>query len=181
MRSGNEQIRLRRLEEKDAAGMFEWMQDPEVQKGFQFNAAEKDMESAIDFIRHADIQAIDGQDMHYAIADENDEYQGTISLKSVDLTSRKAEYAISLRKGAWGKGIAMQATCEILRLAFEQFGLERIYLNVLAENERAIHMYEKAGFVYEGALRKHLFLRGEYKTLKWYSMLREEYLTKYEQ
>lgn len=180
MRNGNDQIRLRKLEEKDADGMLEWMHDPEVQKGFQFHADEKDMKSVINFIQHADIQVHDGKDIHYAIADENDEYQGTISLKSIDLTNRKAEYAISLRREAWGKGMASQATREILELAFEQFGFERIYLNVLAENERAIRMYERIGFVYEGAFRKHLFLRGEYKTLKWYGMLREEYLSKYE-
>ena len=169
MQNGNDQIRLRKLEEKDAVGMLEWMQDSEVQKEFQFHADEKDIKSVIDFIQHAEIQVIDGQDLHYAIADENDEYQGTISLKSVDLTDRKA----------WGRGIASKATREILRLAFEQFGLERIYLNVLADNKRAIRMYERIGFVYEGAFRKHLFLRGEYKTLKWYSILREEYLAKY--
>ncbi len=180
MQNRNDKMRLRKLEEKDAEGMLEWMQDAEVQKGFQFHADEKDIESVIDFIRRADIQMIDGQDIHYAITDENDEYQGTISLKSIDLTDKRAEYAISLRRGAWGKGIASQATREILRLAFEQFGMERIYLNVLAENDRAIRMYERIGFVYEGAFRKHLFLRGEYKTLKWYSMLREEYLSKYE-
>jgi len=45
--------------------------------------------------------------------------------------------------------------------------------------ETAHSMYERIGFVYEGAFRKHLFLRGEYKTLKWYSILREEYLAKY--
>lgn len=179
MQNGNDQIRLRKLEEKDAVGMLEWMQDSEVQKEFQFHADEKDIKSVIDFIQHAEIQVIDGQDLHYAIADENDEYQGTISLKSVDLTDRKAEYAVSLRRGAWGRGIASKATREILRLAFEQFGLERIYLNVLADNKRAIRMYERIGFVYEGAFRKHLFLRGEYKTLKWYSILREEYLAKY--
>ena len=131
------------------------------------------------FIQHADIQLIGGKDIHYAIADEYDEYLGTISLKDVDLTDRKAEYAISLRRKAQGRGIATEATCEILRLAFEEYGLERVYLNVLSDNNRAIRLYERVGFVYEGAFRKHLFLRGEYRTLKWYSMLKEEYQKKH--
>lgn len=168
-------MRLRRLVEKDAEGMLEWMHDPEIQKGFRFNAGQQNMESVLNFIQHADIKLIDGADMHYAIADVNDEYLGTISLKNIELTDKKAEYAISLRSKAQGKGIAFAATKEILRLAFECYGLERVYLNVLADNEKAIRLYEKIGFVYEGAFRKHLFLRGEYKTLKWYSMLREEY------
>ena len=171
-------MRLRKLEEKDAEGMLEWMQDPEIQKGFRFNAGQKDMQSVLDFIQHAGIKLIDGEDIHYAIADENDEYLGTISLKNVKMTDKRAEYAISLRGKAQGKGIAMEVTQEILELAFRYYGLERVYLNVLEDNERAIRLYEKSGFVYEGAFRRHLFLRGEYKTVRWYSMLREEYLMK---
>lgn len=168
-------MRLRKLVEKDAEGMLEWMHDPEIQKRFRFDAGQQNMDSVLNFIKHADIKLIDGADMHYAIADENDEYLGTISLKNIELTDKKAEYAISLRRKAQGKGIAFAATKEILRLAFECYGFERIYLNVLADNEKAIRLYEKVGFVYEGAFRKHLFLGGEYKTLKWYSMLKEEY------
>ena len=107
--------------------------------------------------------------------DENDDYLGTISLKDVDIISGNAEYAISLRKKAQGRGIATQATKELLKKAFEQFGFEKVYLNVLADNEHAIHLYEKCGFVYEGEFRRHLFLKGEYKTLKWYSVLKKEY------
>lgn len=172
-------MRFRKLEEKDAEGMLEWMRDPEIQKAFRFNAASRDIGSVICFIKQANNQLIDGEDMHYAIVDEYDEYLGTISLKDVNLTDRKAEYAISLRKKAQRRGIATEATREVLRLAFEEYGLERIYLNVLSDNDRAIRLYEKMGFTYEGAFRKHLFLRGEYKTLKWYSMLREEYQMKH--
>lgn len=91
------------------------------------------------------------------------------------MTNKRAEYAVSLRRRAQGKGIAAEATCEILKMAFEQYNLERVYLNVLSENKRAIRFYEKIEFIYEGEFRKYLFLRGEYKTLKWYSMLKEEY------
>lgn len=171
-------MRLRRLEEKDAEGMLEWMGDSEIQKAFRFHAEQADMKSVLNFIKNADIRLADGKDLHYAIVDKEDEYLGTISLKNVELSDKKAEYAISLRKKAQGKGVASAATEEILKVAFESYKLERIYLNVLSDNERAVRLYERMGFVYEGAFRKHLFLRGEYKTLKWYSMLREEYAMK---
>lgn len=126
------------------------------------------------FIKEAEVKPIDGKSIHFAVVDEKDEYQGTISLKNVDLTSLNAEFAISLRRSAQGKGIATQSVRELLNLAFNEFGLERVYLNVLSENKRAIHLYEKCGFAYEGEFRKHLFLRGEYKSLRWYSVLWEE-------
>lgn len=168
-------MKLRELEEKDADGMLEWMHDPEIQKGFRFSVEEQDREAVLNFIRNADIALIDGKDIHYAVSDEDDEYLGTISLKNIDLTNKKAEYAISLRKKAQGKGIAAEATRAILKIAFEQYHLERVYLNVLSDNKRAIHFYEKCGFVYEGEFRKHLFLKGEYRTLKWYSILKDEW------
>lgn len=172
-------IKLRCLKEKDTEGMLEWMHDPDIQKNFQFNPEEKDRCAVLMFIKNARAEFIGGRDIHYAITDKKDEYLGTISLKNMDLTAKKAEYAISLRKCAQGKGIAQKATYEVLRLAFEQFQLERVYLNVLSENEKAIRLYEKCGFIYEGEFRKHLFLGGDYKTLKWYSMLKEEYLIIY--
>lgn len=169
-------IHLRKLKIEDAEGILEWMYDPDIAKAFRFNAADKNRETVLEFIRCAETAPVDGGDIHYSIADETNEYLGTISLKSVDLVAKKAEYAISLKKSAWGKGIAFQATLEILQRAFKEFGLERIYLNVFSDNKRAIRLYEKCGFIYEGEFRKHLFLRGEYKSLKWYGMLKEEYL-----
>lgn len=166
---------LRKLKEKDVEGMLEWMHDPVIQKSFRFNTENKKKEDVLNFIKKAEVEPIDGKSIHFAIVDGNDDYLGTISLKNVDLTSQNAEFAISLRQKAQGKGIGTKATKELLNLAFNKFGLERVYLNVLSENEKAIHLYEKCGFIYEGEFRKHLFLRGEYRSLKWYSLLREEF------
>lgn len=172
-------VMLRRLEEKDARAMLEWIHNPEIQRAFQFNAEEKDEGTVLEFIRNAGIDLVDGADIHYAIANQEGEYLGTVSLKKISLADKKAEYAISLRKEAQGKGIAWQATRAILQLAFQQYHFNRIYLNVLSDNKRAIHFYEKCGFVYEGEFRDHLFLRGDYKSLKWYGMLKEEYYAFY--
>lgn len=170
-----EKISLRELKREDVTGMLEWMHDPEVQKGLRMNAAEKTEEDALKFIAEALTEPTNGGDVHFAIVDEKDKYKGTISLKNFNFESRNAEYAICLRRNAQHRGIATQATRELLRLAFEEYKLEKVYLNVLAQNVKAIQMYEKVGFAYEGQLRRHLFLNGEYKNLMQYSMLKEEY------
>ena len=169
-------MRLRKLEERDAEGMLEWMKDPEINKNFRFSTDNKNLQDVLKFIREAKTMPIEGKSIHYAIVGENDEYLGTISLKNINMVDKNAEYAISLRTKAQGKGTATQATKLLLKKAFELFNLERVYLNVLTDNVKAIKLYEKIGFVYEGEFRKCLFLRGEYKDLKWYSILRDEYL-----
>lgn len=168
-------LRLRKLEEKDAEGMLEWMKDPEINKNFRFPSDNRNLQDIQQFIREAETMPFEGKSIHYAIAGENDEYLGTISLKNINLTDKNAEYAISLRAKAQGQGIAMQATKMLLKKAFEDFNLQRVYLNVLADNVKAIKLYEKTGFVYEGEFRNCLYLRGEYKALKWYSILRDDY------
>lgn len=168
-------IHLRKLEEKDAEGMLEWMHDADIQKNFRLDGSNKSKEDVIAFINDAETAPVNGKSIHLAIADEHNEYLGTISLKNVDMEAKNAEYAISLRKKAQGQGIGLEATRKVLSLAFEVYELEKVYLNVFSDNINAICLYEKCGFVCEGEFRRHLYLNGEYKSLKWYSMLKEEF------
>lgn len=171
-----QQIKLRMLQESDASGMLEWMKDPEIQNVFRNDMGKITMEEALEFIRSSRESWEKSGSLHLAVADEKDEYLGTISLKNIDLQAKNAEYAISLRRKAHGKGIGYTATRQLLEYAFSIMKLERIYLNVLSDNEKAIRLYERVGFVFEGEFRKHLYLRGAYRNLKWYGLLRENYI-----
>lgn len=168
-------IHLRELSLKDAEGMLEWMHDPDIQAGFQTDMMSKTLDDAKSFIENAQYLMADGSSIHFAIASEQNEYLGTISLKDISLRDRHGEYAISLRRCAQGKGIATDATHQLLTISFRDWMLERVYLNVLSENTKAIRLYERCGFVYEGTSRKHIYLKGGFKTLKWYGILKEEY------
>lgn len=163
---------LRPLQEKDGLYMLEWMKDSRVNCYFRFNPENITIESTIEFINscYKDIS-----NHHFAIVDDNDIYQGTISLKNIDSYARTAEYAIALRFDAQGKGIGTFATKEILNYAFKEFDLNRVYLNVLADNSNAIRLYEKCGFSFEGEFKKHLKINGELKDLRWYGILKENY------
>lgn len=162
-------VHLRPLESKDASFMYEWMTDPSITRFFRFDASKVTPESCLAYIESANAQ---NGSVHFAIADEDDEYLGTISLKDIDTDKKQAEYAISTRKKAHGTGAALQATRMILQYAFEALGLERVYLNVLAENGRANAFYRKAGFRFVQVEPKALELRGEQKDLNWYETIR---------
>lgn len=168
-------MNFRKLEEKDVDGMLEWMNDSEIYENFRFSSESRSKENVLNFIREAVIEPIDGKSIHFAIVDENDDYLGTISLKDINIVDKNAEFAIVLRKKAQAKGIGTESIKRMLDLAFNKFKLERVYLNVFSENNKAIRLYEKCGFTYEGEFRKHIFLRGEYRSLKWFSVLREDF------
>lgn len=170
------EVSLRLLKEKDAAGMLEWMHDPSISKFFQFDAAGMSLEKVQKFIEDSLADAKANKNFHFAIVDMQDEYLGTISLKNIDCSAKAAEYAVCLRKMAQGTGVALIATKLLLEYAFEDMALNRVFLNVLSENTKAIHLYEKCGFVYEGEFRQHIYAHGELKNLKWYSLLRDEYV-----
>ena len=164
-------IRLRRLEEKDIPGMLEWMHDPEINRWFRFDAASMTEERVRQFIAGSFTES----NRHYAIADDGDQYLGTISLEDIDRENAHALYAVSLRSEAQGHDIALTATKLLLEIAFRELELERVYLNVLSDNKRAKYFYEKAGFHFEGCFRKHLKLRDEWHDWDWYSILKEEF------
>lgn len=159
---------LRRLEKKDAPLMLEWMHDPEINCNFQADFASSTLESVLDFID----SSFQDETQNFAFVDENDEYLGTISLKHISHKNRNAEYAIVTRKKAQGTGAARAATKELLKYAFEELKLHKVYLNVLEENVRAQRLYEKCGFIYEGSAVDAVRINGTYRTLKWYGMIR---------
>lgn len=163
---------FRRLLEKDAPLILSWMKDPEVNRFFRFDPDKITLESQIAFIRAAQDQTVNA---HFACADDDDTYLGTVSLKHIDPVNQNAEYAVGFCKSAHGRGAARFATRELLRYAFEERGLERVYLSALASNVRACRFYEKAGFVLEGVSRSHLFSHGAFHDMKNYAILRAEY------
>jgi putative acetyltransferase len=59
-----------------------------------------------------------------------------------------------------GKGEGSKMMEEI-KLFVKQKGYLRMELSVATENKKAIHLYEKAGFIKEGRLKKYTYLKSE--------------------
>lgn len=171
-------IILRELKEKDSLYMIEWMHDKEIQKCFKKNMLDLNLEDARRFCIEGAIpdKIKQGISIHYAITDDTDEYLGTISLKNIDLINENAEFSIVVRRKMQGRGVAYEATKQLLRNAFIKYGLNRIYLNVLSDNYNAIRLYNRVGFVFEGEFKEHIKLGDIYKDWKWYAILRSDYL-----
>jgi diamine N-acetyltransferase len=134
-------MKLRKLELKDAELMLEWMHDSSVVEGLQTDFASKTIQDCESFI----IAAQDGsKDLHLSIVDDEDKYMGTVSLKHIHNGS--AEFAITVRKSAMGKGYSIYAMTEIIRIGREDLNLNQIYWCVSPKNKRAVRFYDKNGY-----------------------------------
>lgn len=136
-------MNLRKLEERDAEWMLEWMHEESIVKNLFNNFSEKGMDDCISFIH---ISLTDTNNVNLAIVDDTDTYMGTVSLKHIDNRIKSAEFAITVRKIAMGKGYAIFGMNKIFELAKKELKLETIYWCVSRENLRAIKFYNKHGF-----------------------------------
>jgi RimJ/RimL family protein N-acetyltransferase len=67
--------------------------------------------------------------------------------------SHKAEFGICISKKYWGNGIG-KALLENVLMWADGVGIEKISLNVVQTNTKAIQLYKRHGFVEEGLLLK---------------------------
>lgn len=136
-------MRLRTLEIRDAAPMLAWMHDPDTVSLLNTDFGSKTLSDCVHFIEAAQNDPVN---FHRAVVNDADRYLGTVSLKGINREKGTAEFAITVGPEGRGTGSAAFAMKEMMRTAFEDFGLETVYWYVNRENRRAIRFYEKQGF-----------------------------------
>lgn len=172
-------MKLRNLENKDAAFMLEWMHDTSVIKYMRSDFINKTKNDCLEFIKNSNQSNID---IHKAIVDNNDEYLGSVSLKNI--CNKSAEFAIIIRKKTMGKGVASFAMKEIISFGFQILKLEYIYWCVNYKNIRAIKFYDKLGYkkvLFDTNLKSRVIGGGysskEFNNFIWYQISKEEFYT----
>lgn len=91
-----------------------------------------------------------------------------------DVYEKSGELGYWLSQEYWGQGIMSQAVGMICREAFARFDLIRIFAEPFAYNMGSKRVLEKAGFTYEGTMRKGIYKNGQVHSYCMYSLLREE-------
>ena len=91
---------------------------------------------------------------NFAIAVEKQAVGGIgFSLHS-DVAYRSAEIGYWLGEQFWGRGIATEALIAVTDYAFASYDLCRLYAHVFEWNPASARVLEKAGYTFEGRLRK---------------------------
>ena len=109
----------------------------------------------------------------YAIASD-EEAIGGIGLRwQQDVHRRSAEIGYWVGEPFWGQGIATKAVRALTEYAFVNPGLIRIYASVFELNPASARVLEKAGYTYEGRLRKSVTKDGITIDQLLYAIVRE--------
>lgn len=140
-------VRLRLLEEGDLPLTLGWRNQDHIRKWFFYA-------EVLTFDQHqAWFQKYQTRDNDYVFIIEDISSGcrpvGQIAIYNIDWEKGRGEFG-RLMIGdpeAAGKGFARPATQLVLSVAFGALGLEEVYLEVFANNERAIAVYQKCGFV----------------------------------
>jgi RimJ/RimL family protein N-acetyltransferase len=167
-------IRLRPLSKDDLDAIMEWVNDEEATRTLLIGRFPMTREAEIKWIEER--TASDAKEVTYVIETIAGEYLGGISLLHFQQVERIAELGIVIgKKAAWGKGYGTEAMRLMVAYGFEQLNLHMIHLSVLADNPKAVHIYEKVGFVHEGCLRDRVYRGGRYHDLFSMSLKRTEW------
>lgn len=142
---GNDVVRLRLIEEKDLETTLSWRNRDDVRGWFKTS-------SLISLEQHRvwyqDYRKRD-DDFLFVIEADNRPV-GQASVYGIDWNSLRAEIGRFLvAPGEGGKGYISQACGQLVRFCAETFGLTYLFLEVLENNEKAIRVYKRNGFVEE--------------------------------
>jgi RimJ/RimL family protein N-acetyltransferase len=156
-------VYLRALESADLERCHKWHNDPALYRSLigPFRYVSPTVEA--DWLNEA--QRISQRQINLAIClEETSEHIGNIYLREIDWIARHAELHVLIGQPKWrGQGFGREAAGLLLKHAFDDLGLHRVYLFVLADNLSAINMYAACGFVQEGLLRDHAFKNGSFR------------------
>lgn len=93
---------------------------------------------------------------------------GGIGFHKINPEHHNAEMGYWLGEEYWGKGIMTKVTKEVVKYGFKKFKFKRIYAGVFSFNKPSMRVLEKAGFKFEGILKKDYYHKGMKKYLDTY-------------
>jgi len=105
---------------------------------------------------------------------QSGEFLGSCGLTDLSVEHRRASLGFWIRSSRTGKGFATDAARTVIRLSFEDLGLDRIEIEAAVNNTPSRRIAEKLGCRLEGILRRRLILPAGPTDTAMYSLLRAD-------
>lgn len=174
-----ERLILRKFEYTDDENMLKyWISDPEVQS--LYSEPVYSTKEEVKELLEKYISSYDKSDYYRwaVILKETNECIGQISYFLVDNNNNFAEIEYCIGSLFQRKGFATEATKAIIKYGFDKMNLHKVQICHKSINMPSRKVIEKCGFVYEGALRDFFYENGEYIDRLYYSILKDEFISK---
>ena len=144
-----ERLILRRWNESDAEDLFEYAQDADVGPIAGW-PPHKNIEESLSVIKNV----FNGKEAYTICLKKDNKAIGAIELKlngHTDLTVRddECEMGFWLGKPFWRQGIMSEAVKEMLRHAFEDCNMQKVWIGYYEGNEKSKRLQEKCGFKFQ--------------------------------
>jgi RimJ/RimL family protein N-acetyltransferase len=123
------------------------------------------------WIAHASAQS---PPTNFAIVVDGEAAGGIGFIPQEDISRRSVEIGYWLGEAYWGRGITTEAVRALSGHIFATFDICRIYATVFESNPASWRVLEKAGFVYEGRLRKAVTKSGKTIDARMYAVVKED-------
>jgi ribosomal-protein-alanine N-acetyltransferase len=168
---------LRPLRTTDASDVFHYAHDPEVTKYTTWNA-----HRTVEDSRHFIVQTIAayqrGENAELAMELKSDKKViGTCGLINVSADHCRGELVFAMAKEHWGGGMMSEALKATLAFGYGPLQLNRIWAKVDADNMSTVLVLKRASWQFEGSLRQDVKVRGTFRDVKLYSLLKKEFAT----
>lgn len=140
-----ERLLLRPWAEADAEVCYEYARDPRVGP-----AAGWPVHTGVEESRRVIREVLSASETYAIVWKETGLPVGSVGLHHNDLAKGEDEAELGYWIGVpyWGRGIAPEAGREMLRHAFEDLGLDRVWCGYYDGNEKSKRVQEKLGFRY---------------------------------
>ena len=137
---------LRPWEEADAEECYRYAKDPRVGP-----AAGWPPHKSVEETRRVIRELLMRPEIYAIVLKETGLPAGSIGLHHNDLTSKEDEAELGYWIGVpyWGRGLVPEAAREMLRHAFEDLGLARVWCGYYDGNEKSKRVQEKLGFTHQ--------------------------------
>lgn len=168
-----EKVSLRAIESSDLHVYHAWINDADTNRlrGLHHPISLEDCQKFLDERRTAS-----ASQMTFVIESKDSTPIGLVGLRGICARSRRAEIWIYIgEKSEWRKGYGSDAMRALIKYAFRDMNLHRVWLEMDPGYPGTVEMYRKLGFIHEGTLRKDHYRHGEYRDAAIFGLLRDEW------
>ncbi|HTI66444.1 MAG TPA: UDP-4-amino-4,6-dideoxy-N-acetyl-beta-L-altrosamine N-acetyltransferase [Caulobacteraceae bacterium] len=164
-------IELKDLGLDDGDRLYHWRRQPEVDR-WMSHAPPHDLETHQAWLESF---LADSDRKGWIVADDGRPC-GFLMLKGVADPQQRAQWGWYIGEAeARGRGAGRAAQALGLERAFYDFALQKVWSEVLADNDAALKAQSAAGFRREGYLRRHVFKDGRFRDVALLAILAEEW------